>query len=324
MPPPCPPVSPPPPAERTIARSRSRYKGPRPQKVLNSLSEPPSFSAEQLERLHNSALYPREPRPQNDTEYRGRPKRQPTCPETTQRHRDFAGDAQRSDVSVAQKPGSSEKAKNPTDLHDWPGSPSQPLHGYQQSCPGRSGADAELHKEAGQDTVPSQKKSTSIEQYSCNQGPDLYSLHKEGMAVTIRSLVSPRNGLTHRTAGHSNGKRLRKGREEFKRTISAPITTESLQNVAKPAFDAPVSAVNAGERRVKVIYDQKLISLSVTPLTTPMEIICSASDRLAESIDPNNTLLLESFKQLGLERPLRRYEHVRDVLNSWTMTRKIY
>ena len=28
-------------------------------------------------------------------------------------------------------------------------------------------------------------------------------------------------------------------------------------------------------------------------------------------------MLLESFKKVGLERPLRKYEHIRDVLNSW-------
>ncbi|KAM0793880.1 hypothetical protein BDR22DRAFT_791980, partial [Usnea florida] len=84
-----------------------------------------------------------------------------------------------------------------------------------------------------------------------------------------------------------------------------------------PAFDAPLSAVNAGERRVKVKYDQSVTWLPVTPSTTPLDIMRSAAAHLAEPIDLDRTVLLESFKQLGLERPLRKYEHVRDILNSW-------
>ena len=106
-------------------------------------------------------------------------------------------------------------------------------------------------------------------------------------------------------------------REELKRTISAPMALEPAEVSIKPAFDAPVSAVNAGERRVRVKVDQTVLSVSVTPSTTPLDIIREAGMQLQMTIDPNTNVLLESFKQLGLERPLRRYEHIRDVMNSW-------
>lgn len=38
---------------------------------------------------------------------------------------------------------------------------------------------------------------------------------------------------------------------------------------------------------------------------------------MTESIDANATVLLESFGKVGVQRPLRRYEHVRNVMNSW-------
>lgn len=235
-----------------------------------------------------------------------------------QSHRDSAIDAPRSDASMALERGGPRKRRGRTQLQDELVSQSQVLQGYQQSSPHRGyGAEAEPDKEVNQDTAPRQKVASLLEQHSRNLGPDLRSSDKEAAAATIGSLALPRRGLTHRIAGNSNGKRLHKDREDLKRTISAPITIESPQTIAKPAFDAPVSAVNAGERRVKVMFDQNLICLPVTPSTTPSEIIRSAADQLAGSIDPNGTVLLESFKQLGLERPLRRYEHVRDVLNSW-------
>jgi hypothetical protein len=38
---------------------------------------------------------------------------------------------------------------------------------------------------------------------------------------------------------------------------------------------------------------------------------------MSQSIAPSSAILLESYTQLGLERRLRRYEHVRDIMNSW-------
>ncbi|CAI7678521.1 unnamed protein product [Penicillium manginii] len=59
-----------------------------------------------------------------------------------------------------------------------------------------------------------------------------------------------------------------------------------------PGTDAPVSAVNAGERQTAV-------------------------RELSRDIDPEKFICMESFHQVGLERSLRRYERVRDIMNSW-------
>ena len=291
----------------TVARSRSRYKGLRPHKAPAKPSEPPTLRAEQLQRLHNNALFPREPRPQNDEgDGRGRKVQHPLY-ENAQRHRGSADSTQRSEASVAEKGGSLGKGMKRTTSQGEVFAQAQTPQGYQQNC----------LEEAGQDTTPRQKLPTFSLQHTRNPGSELRSPHKEKAPTTVRSPALPRSGLAQRIADHSNGERLRKSREELKRTISAPIAIETPSSSAKPAFDAPVSAVNAGERRVSVKYDQTLMSLPVMPSTTPLDIIRSAADQLAEPLDPNSTILLESFKQLGLERPLRRYEHVRDVLNSW-------
>ncbi|KAL9065743.1 MAG: hypothetical protein Q9161_008027 [Pseudevernia consocians] len=309
---------PPLPVEGTVARSRSRYKGPRPHKTLTNRSEPPTLSAEQLQRLRNGPPFPRESRSQNDEEDGIGVKIQHSFHETTQRHRGSANSAQRPEAFMAQEGAKLGKGMIRTTSQDEVVPQSQTLQSYQQKCSRRRyDAEAEPQEEAGQDTTWSQKLATSSGQYPRDPGLDLRSPHKKKAVTTVRSPALPRSGLTQRIAGHSDGKRLRKSREELKRTISAPIAIEPRHSTAKPAFDAPVSAVNAGERRVMVKYDQNLMSLPVTPSTTPWDIIRSAADQLAESIDPNSTVLLESFKQLGLERPLRRYEHVRDVLNSW-------
>lgn len=77
-------------------------------------------------------------------------------------------------------------------------------------------------------------------------------------------------------------------------------------------IDTPLSAVNAGERKILVKCNHSTIKLPVTPHTTAADILNSAG-----SNDASPMILVESFKQLGLERTLRRYEYVREVLNSW-------
>ncbi|DAA77333.1 TPA_exp: Uncharacterized protein A8136_6593 [Trichophyton benhamiae CBS 112371] len=96
---------------------------------------------------------------------------------------------------------------------------------------------------------------------------------------------------------------------------NAAATTNISRSGA--GVDAPVSAVNAGERRVTVTCNEASICLPVTPSTQAQDLICSAANCLAEDIVPEAAIIVESFAQLNLERPLRRYEHVRDVLNSW-------
>ncbi|PYH92788.1 hypothetical protein BO71DRAFT_456494 [Aspergillus ellipticus CBS 707.79] len=84
-----------------------------------------------------------------------------------------------------------------------------------------------------------------------------------------------------------------------------------------PGIDAPVSAVNARERRVLVQYRKSSMSICVTPSTSAQDIVSTALERMAAGADPQKFILMESFSELGLERPLRRYEYVRDVMNSW-------
>ncbi|TIC99175.1 hypothetical protein CH35J_005828 [Colletotrichum higginsianum] len=84
-----------------------------------------------------------------------------------------------------------------------------------------------------------------------------------------------------------------------------------------PRTDAPASASNAGERRVTIRCLQSSISLPVTPDTTPSEILYSAANLMTHNINPKTSVVHECYFAFGLDRRLRRYERVRDVLNSW-------
>lgn len=70
-------------------------------------------------------------------------------------------------------------------------------------------------------------------------------------------------------------------------------------------------------QRILVRCKQSSINLPVTPETTPMKIIFSSANILSQGVSPSAAILLESYTPLGLERRIRRYEHVRDIMNSW-------
>ena len=149
------------------------------------------------------------------------------------------------------------------------------------------------------------------------QCANLQSIQMEEQPALKRPSVLTKKSFTQRIAGQAKEHLRSKSREELKKTISGPVAIEPPQSIITPAFDAPISAVNAGERRVAVKYDQSIFSLPVTPFTTPLDILRLAGEQLAKSLDPRTMIVVESYRQLGLERPLRKYEHVRDVLNSW-------
>ncbi|KAK7615581.1 hypothetical protein BKA81DRAFT_84651 [Phyllosticta paracitricarpa] len=96
-----------------------------------------------------------------------------------------------------------------------------------------------------------------------------------------------------------------------------PTTIKPGGGGVVPGTDAPVSAVNSGDRRVMVECNSQRILLPVTPETTCLDLIRSAANVLSEPINPQASVMLEFFAKCGVQRPLRKYERVRDVLNSW-------
>ncbi|KAL2760739.1 hypothetical protein ACRALDRAFT_1078663 [Sodiomyces alcalophilus JCM 7366] len=84
-----------------------------------------------------------------------------------------------------------------------------------------------------------------------------------------------------------------------------------------PQTDAPTSASNSGERRVTIRCFRSSISLPVTPDTSPVDLLYSSANLMTHQFDPQTSVVVECYFSFGLERRLRRYERIRDVLNSW-------
>lgn len=59
------------------------------------------------------------------------------------------------------------------------------------------------------------------------------------------------------------------------------------------------------------------ITLPFTAETSPVDIVVASAEKTNHVITPKTCVVIECYFMLGLERRLRRYERVRDVLNSW-------
>ncbi|KAI1178497.1 hypothetical protein F4777DRAFT_576031 [Nemania sp. FL0916] len=86
-----------------------------------------------------------------------------------------------------------------------------------------------------------------------------------------------------------------------------------------PQKDAPASASNAGDRNVTVRWRHNTLNLAVTPDTIAADLIAQTAQKLPWDLEiiPEKCLLIEQYTILGLERRLRRYERIRDVMDSW-------
>ncbi|CAL3970291.1 unnamed protein product [Diplocarpon coronariae] len=127
------------------------------------------------------------------------------------------------------------------------------------------------------------------------------------------------------TAGSGSGSQsiTQTRSHELPRSKEGPRNHDVLRGIEQggggivPRTDAPLSASNAGERRVLVRCNQSSLNLPITPETTPVDIIYASASIMPHSIVPSTAILLESYLPLGLERRVRRYEHIRDIMNSW-------
>lgn len=70
-------------------------------------------------------------------------------------------------------------------------------------------------------------------------------------------------------------------------------------------------------QRVIVRCLSSTITLPFTAETSSVDIVVSSAEKTNHVITPTTCVVTECYFMLGLERPLRRYERVRDVLNSW-------
>ncbi|KAM7202749.1 hypothetical protein V8F20_004263 [Naviculisporaceae sp. PSN 640] len=96
---------------------------------------------------------------------------------------------------------------------------------------------------------------------------------------------------------------------------SAPPPQPMSRNYITPQVDAPRGASNGTDRRVNVHCRTTKADLDVNHETSTVDILLAFCEH--DPITVNASLLVESYVSLGLQRRLRRYERIWNVMNSW-------
>ncbi|KAK3403304.1 hypothetical protein B0T20DRAFT_486273 [Sordaria brevicollis] len=81
--------------------------------------------------------------------------------------------------------------------------------------------------------------------------------------------------------------------------------------------EVPKGAINGADRRVTVRCKGVTVDLKVEVDTTTVDILLAYADKTGIPVNVNTSMVIEAYTPLGLERRLRRYERIRDVINSW-------
>lgn len=99
----------------------------------------------------------------------------------------------------------------------------------------------------------------------------------------------------------------------------ASPTTHAPLDFERVSANPPYLDTRSNEylKRVAVRCQSSTINLPVSLVTNAVDILLMASTMMRHHISPASSVVVESYLVLGLERRLRRYERIRDVMNTW-------
>ncbi|KAI5294883.1 hypothetical protein KEM52_002959 [Ascosphaera acerosa] len=90
-----------------------------------------------------------------------------------------------------------------------------------------------------------------------------------------------------------------------------------IQAQASARANAPVSHPSQETRHALLTFEESFTRVPITPATKARQLLTSASTLLSDKINDRNSVLFETCPGLGLERPIRMYEGLRPVVDSW-------
>ena len=96
-----------------------------------------------------------------------------------------------------------------------------------------------------------------------------------------------------------------------------PLANTINPNVSGGEKPKVIDAPNPNAHMVRIKVGNQSTFLAVNATTTPLQLICAAPTLISVPIDTRNSVLYEDFTKCNILRPLRMYELVREVLDSW-------
>ncbi|KAK5662775.1 hypothetical protein OQA88_6183 [Cercophora sp. LCS_1] len=128
--------------------------------------------------------------------------------------------------------------------------------------------------------------------------------------ISLRSSASPSVSPSSSAGSSIDLRRIKSSEPGF-------MSRKFIEAGGRGPTDAPRGASNGADRRVTVRCKGLTLDLVVSVETAAVDILIACSDQAPQPINVSTSILVETYSRLGLERRIRRYERIRDVMNSW-------
>ncbi|KAM3514918.1 hypothetical protein MY11210_001396 [Beauveria gryllotalpidicola] len=187
-----------------------------------------------------------------------------------------------------------------------------------EPLPGTEGLDTELQRDISERQRPDLPRlQATLATPPPKRKPSLFGLFSKGKKLSPTPTHPDTPSSVATTIFTSRGSSLETASNPDSLGIPSSVdnpascTTHGLQTTPM------IHASHNSERRVAVRCQSSTINLAVSSETNAVDILLMASSMMRHHINPASSVVVESYLMLGLERRLRRYERIRDVMNTW-------
>ncbi|EJP68532.1 uncharacterized protein BBA_02534 [Beauveria bassiana ARSEF 2860] len=147
--------------------------------------------------------------------------------------------------------------------------------------------------------------------------PSLFGLFSKGKKLSPTPTQPDTPSSVATTVFTSRGSSLETASNPDSLGIPSVVDKPASYTTHRPQTTPVIHASQNSERRVAVRCQSSTINLAVASDTNAVDILLMASTMMRHHINPASSVVVESYLMLGLERRLRRYERIRDVMNTW-------
>ncbi|KAM3505559.1 hypothetical protein MY10362_002881 [Beauveria mimosiformis] len=147
--------------------------------------------------------------------------------------------------------------------------------------------------------------------------PSLFGLFSKGKKLSPTPTHPDTPSSVATTVFTSRGSSLETASNPDSLGIPSYVDKLASYTTHRPQTTPVIHASHSSERRVAVRCQSSTINLPVSSETNTVDILLMASTMMRHHINPASSVVVESYLMLGLERRLRRYERIRDVMNTW-------
>ncbi|KAI9465523.1 hypothetical protein BJY52DRAFT_1113388 [Lactarius psammicola] len=185
---------------------------------------------------------------------------------------------------------------------------------------------------------PNTADTTQVQSVPVPVPPLTHDMHRLGRSATTASRPTRQHDPfeTSRSAPSAHKSSRRPQTSDGHGPSTTPFNSSVFQRVAAPSTDTPDPSSHSQaisketkqvswQQRIFVVDLQRFNTLTMSPSTTAKEVIdvLERQGQLANWVGVGGWMLFEVSQDFGMERPIRHFETVSEVINSWDKDKSV-